>query len=125
MQGGTGLLLVLLAAIVLIVVLIVKVRVHAFLALMAACFVVGLGSGMPLADIAGSLEKGVGGTLGFLAAIIGLGSILGKMLEESGGAERIAQTLLNTLGKQRASWVMMLVGFIAGIPCFSRSVSSC
>ena len=50
MQGGTGLLLVLLAAIVLIVVLIVKVRVHAFLALMAACFVVGIGSGMPLAD---------------------------------------------------------------------------
>ncbi|MFC6283034.1 MULTISPECIES: GntT/GntP/DsdX family permease [Polaromonas] len=118
MQGGTGLLLVLLAAIVLIVVLIVKVRVHAFLALMAACFVVGIGSGMPLADIVGSLEKGVGGTLGFLAAIIGLGSILGKMLEESGGAERIAQTLLHTLGKQRASWVMMLVGFIAGIPVF-------
>lgn len=85
---------------------------------MAACFVVGIGSGMPLADIVGSLEKGVGGTLGFLAAIIGLGSILGKMLEESGGAERIAQTLLHTLGKQRASWVMMLVGFIAGIPVF-------
>lgn len=118
MQGGTGLLLVLLAAIVLIVVLIVKVRVHAFLALMAACFVVGIGSGMPLTEIAGSFEKGMGGTLGFLAAIIGLGSILGKMLEESGGAERIAQTLLDTLGKQRASWVMMLVGFIAGIPVF-------
>ena len=118
MHGGTGLLLVLLAAIVLIVVLIVKVRVHAFLALMAACFVVGIGSGMPLTEIAGSFEKGVGGTLGFLAAIIGLGSILGKMLEESGGAERIAQTLLDSLGKQRASWVMMLVGFIAGIPVF-------
>lgn len=115
---GTGLLLVLLAAIVLIVLLILKARVHAFLALMAACFVVGVGSGMPLAEIAGSFEKGVGNTLGFLAGIIGLGSILGKMLEESGGAERIAQTLLDSLGKQRASWVMMLVGFIAGIPVF-------
>lgn len=118
MSGGSGSLLVLLAAILLIVVLIVKVRVHAFLALMGACFVVGVGSGMPLTQIVASFEKGVGGTLGFLAAIIGLGSILGKMLEESGGAERIAQTLLDSLGRQRASWVMMLVGFIAGIPVF-------
>lgn len=112
------LLLVLFSAIILIVFLIVKVRVHAFLALTAASFVVGIGSGMPLAQMASSYEKGVGGTLGFLATIIGLGGILGKMLEESGGAERIAQTLLSALGKERASWAMMLVGFIAGIPVF-------
>lgn len=118
MHNGPTLLLVLFSAIILIVFLIVKVRVHAFLALTAACFVVGIGSGMPLEQIASSFEKGVGGTLGFLAAIIGLGGILGKMLEESGGAERIAQTLLAALGKQRASWAMMLVGFIAGIPVF-------
>jgi GntP family gluconate:H+ symporter/D-serine transporter len=111
-------LLVLFSAIILIVFLIVKVRVHAFLALTAASFVVGIGSGMPLAQMASSYEKGVGGTLGFLATIIGLGGILGKMLEESGGAERIAQTLLSALGKERASWAMMLVGFIAGIPVF-------
>lgn len=118
MGGSAGLLLVLFVAIALIVVLIVKVRVHAFLALLAASFVVGLGTGMPLSSIASTFEKGVGGTLGFLAAIIGLGSILGKMLEESGGAERVAQTLLATLGERRATWVMMLVGFIAGIPVF-------
>lgn len=118
MVGSTSLLWVLLAAIAIIVVLIVRFRVHAFLALIAACAVVGVGSGMPLTSMLTSFEKGVGDTLGFLAAIIGLGSILGKMLEESGGAERIAQTLLAALGKQRASWVMMLVGFIAGIPVF-------
>jgi GntP family gluconate:H+ symporter/D-serine transporter len=118
MHSGPTLLLVLFCAIILIVFLIVKVRVHAFLALTAACFVVGIGSGMPLTQIASAFEKGVGGTLGFLAAIIGLGGILGKMLEESGGAERIAQTLLSALGKERASWAMMLVGFIAGIPVF-------
>jgi GntP family gluconate:H+ symporter/D-serine transporter len=73
---------------------------------------------MPLAQLVTAYEKGVGGTLGFLATIIGLGGILGKMLEESGGAERIAQTLLSALGKERASWAMMLVGFIAGIPVF-------
>lgn len=118
MHSGPTLLLVLFCAIILIVFLIVKVRVHAFLALTAASFVVGIGSGMPLAQMAASYEKGVGGTLGFLATIIGLGGILGKMLEESGGAERIAQTLLRALGKERASWAMMLVGFIAGIPVF-------
>ncbi|CAI9008649.1 gluconate:H+ symporter [Pseudomonas chlororaphis] len=118
MQSSGALLWVLLAAIVMIVVLIVRFRVHAFLALIAACGLVGVGSGMPLNTMLESFQKGLGDTLGFLAAIIGLGSILGKMLEESGGAERIAQTLLNTLGEQRASWVMMLVGFIAGIPVF-------
>jgi GntP family gluconate:H+ symporter/D-serine transporter len=118
MHSGPTLLLVLFCAIILIVFLIVKVRVHAFLALTAASFVVGIGSGMPLAQMAAAYEKGVGGTLGFLATIIGLGGILGKMLEESGGAERIAQTLLSALGKERASWAMMLVGFIAGIPVF-------
>ena len=118
MHSGPTLLLVLFCAIALIVFLIVKVRVHAFLALTAASFVVGIGSGMPLVKIAASYEAGVGGTLGFLATIIGLGGILGKMLEESGGAERIAQALLSALGKERASWAMMLVGFIAGIPVF-------
>lgn len=60
----------------------------------------------------------MGGTLGFLALIIGFGSILGKMLEVSGGAERIADSLLHWLGHDRAAWVMMLIGFIAGIPVF-------
>ena len=118
MHEEAGLLLILAAAIGLIVLLVVKFRVHSFLALMLASFVVGAGAGMPLASIADSFEKGMGGTLGFLAAVIGLGSILGKMLEVSGGAERIAKTLLSTLGEQRASWTMMLVGFIVGIPVF-------
>lgn len=60
----------------------------------------------------------MGGTLGFLALVIGFGSILGKMLEVSGGAERIADSLLHWLGRDRAAWVMMLIGFIAGIPVF-------
>jgi GntP family gluconate:H+ symporter/D-serine transporter len=118
MQESTWLLGVLFASIALIIFLIMKVRLHAFIALVIACFVVGFGSGMPVAKIISTLESGIGGTLGFLIAIIGLGGILGKILEESGGAERLAKTLLDNLGSKRAHWVMAIVGAIAGIPVF-------
>ncbi|WP_260955739.1 GntP family permease [Pseudomonas citri] len=118
MQESTWLLGVLFSSIVLIIVLIMKVRVHAFIALMIACFVVGAGAGMPIAKIVTTLESGIGGTLGFLIAIIGLGGVLGKILEESGGAERLAKTLLDNLGSRRAHWVMAIVGALAGIPVF-------
>ncbi|BAP44326.1 GntP family permease [Pseudomonas sp. 21LCFQ02] len=117
-MSPTTSLLILGAAIVTIVVMIGRFRIHPFLALLTASLMVGVGAGMaPLAVLA-AIEKGVGGTLGFLAGIIGLGSILGKLLEVSGGARRIAEALLSSLGSQRAAWVMMLVGFIVGIPVF-------
>lgn len=118
MDHSSWLLLVLLAAVIAIVLLIIKVKVHAFLTLIIACFGVGLGSGMDLPDVVDAIEKGIGGTLGNLIAIIGLGGILGKVLEESGGAERLAKTLLHHLGARRAHWVMAAVGAIAGIPVF-------
>lgn len=109
---------ILIVAIAIIVILIVKCKLHASIALVLAAFFVGVTTGMPIATLPDVIEKGVGGTLGFLTLIIGFGAILGKMLEVSGGAERIASTLLEKLGKSRATWVMMLVGFIAGIPVF-------
>jgi len=118
MQESTWLLGVLFTSIALIIILIMKARLHAFLALVIACFVVGFGAGMPVSKIISTLESGIGGTLGFLIAIIGLGGILGKILEESGGAERLAKTLLDNLGSKRAHWVMAIVGAIAGIPVF-------
>lgn len=114
----TSSLLILGASILLIVVLISKWRIHPFLALLAASLLVGIGTGMTPTAILSAFEKGVGSTLGFLAGIIGLGSILGKLLEESGGAKRIATTLLQRMGEKNAAWAMMLVGFIAGIPVF-------
>lgn len=118
MGSTTVMLSVLLLAILLIIFLILKVRLHAFVSLIIACIFVGFAMGMPLAKIGTSIEAGMGGTLGFLATVLGLGTILGKMLEVSGGAERLARTLINTLGKKRAHWAMMVVGFIAGIPVF-------
>jgi len=118
-MGTSGaMLMVLLVSIALIVFLIMKVRLHAFVSLILACFFLGLATGMPLANIAGSIEAGMAGTLGFLATILGLGTILGKMMEVSGGAERLARTLIEALGRDRAHWAMMIVGFICGIPVF-------
>lgn len=118
-MGTEFLICILLAGIGLIILLITKFKLHAFLALILAALFMALCTGVPLAKIIPSLEEGVGGTLGFIALVIGLGSILGKMLEVSGGANVIAQTMIRKMGQKRASWAMMLVGFIAGIPVFS------
>ncbi|MBZ7994488.1 TRAP transporter large permease subunit [Campylobacter canadensis] len=117
-MSNLALISVLIASIVLVVFCIAKLKIHAFLSLSLASIFVALITGVDLLKIGSIIENGVGGTLGFLAVIIGCGSILGKMLEVSGGAEKIALSLLNLLGKKRADVVMMLVGFIAGIPVF-------
>lgn len=108
---------VLISSILLIVISIVKLKLHPFLALLLSSFYVGILMGMkPLAMIS-AIEDGIGGTLGFLAAVIGLGTILGKMMEVSGAAERIGITL------QKCRWlspevIMVLVGLICGITLF-------
>lgn len=109
---------VLIAAIALIVVLIMKVRLQAFVALTIAGLTLGIAAGMPLDKVATSFQTGMGGTLGFLATVLGLGTILGKMLEISGGAQRLAQTLIRAFGERNAHWAMMIVAFICGIPVF-------
>ncbi|WP_110955117.1 GntT/GntP/DsdX family permease [Anaerosinus massiliensis] len=118
MESSIFLLGVLFAAIGLIVFFIMKARLHAFLSLIIACMFVGIATGMPLVKISASIEAGMASTLGFLATILGLGTILGKMLEISGGAERLARTMIDILGKKNAQWAMMIVAFVAGIPVF-------
>ncbi|KGI56982.1 GntT/GntP/DsdX family permease [Campylobacter sp. MIT 97-5078] len=113
-----SLICILILAIVFIILAITKLKIHAFLALSLASIFVALLTKIPLEKIADILEKGVGGTLGFLAVIIGCGAILGKMLEVSGGARVVANSLLSLFGKERADIAMILVGFIAGIPVF-------
>ena len=109
---------VLIAAIALIVILIMKVKLQAFVALTIAGLTLGIAAGMPLDKVATSFQTGMGGTLGFLATVLGLGTILGKMLEISGGAQRLAQTLIKSFGERNAHWAMMIVAFICGIPVF-------
>lgn len=108
----------LLSAIMLVVFLIMRAHIQAFVSLIIVCFYVGFVTGMPLNGICKSIEAGMGSTLGFLATVLGFGSILGKMLETSGGAERLARTLIHHFGQKRANWAMMFVGLITGIPVF-------
>ena len=117
-MGSTGMLIILALAILLIIFLTVRVKLHAFVALLTACFFIGFATGMPFAKILGSIEGGMGGFLGMLAPILALGAIVGKMMEISGGAERLARTLINKLGKKNAHWALMIVGYICGIPVF-------
>lgn len=105
-------------SIVIIVVLCVYFKIHAFVALTAACLFLALTQGMELSSIVRAFELGLGNTLGFLAPVLALGAVLGKLMEISGGAERLAQTLINLLGKSNAHWAMLIVGYICGIPVF-------
>lgn len=102
----------------LIVLLIMKAKLNAFLALTISALLLGLCSGMQLSKVVGSFETGVGNTLSSLTAVIGLGTILGKMLEVSGGAQKLANTLINRFGKKRARYLLAIVAYLCGIPMF-------
>jgi gluconate:H+ symporter, GntP family len=103
--------------IALIVVLIVWLRLHAFLALTVGALVVGAGSGIPLGKVTASYEAGVGGVLGYVGVLIALGAMVGKLLADSGGADKVVDTLLR--GRPATlPWKMALIASIIGIPMF-------
>src|SRR6195952_2417039 len=103
--------------IAIIVVLIVWLKMHAFIALTVGALVVGAGSGIPLEKVTGSYETGVGGVLGYVGVLIALGAMVGKLLADSGGADKVVDTLLR--GSPRTlPWKMALIAAIIGIPMF-------
>lgn len=104
--------------IALLLLLVIYLRIAAFVALILVSLVVGLGAGMPLDAIIQSVKNGMGGTLGFVAIVVGLGAILGQLLEATGGISQFAQTLIQRFGESRAQWSLGLVGFIVAIPVF-------
>jgi len=106
------------AGITLLLVMILRYKVQAFISLLVASIVVGLIAGMPPPTILKSMQDGMAGTLGFVATVVGLGAILGQILESSGGAESMALTLVRAFGEKRAPWALMLAGFLIAIPVF-------
>ena len=105
-------------AILLLLFLVLKLKIHAFISLIIVSMFVGIASGLPLSDVIDSIQEGMGSTLGFVATVVGLGAIFGQVLEASGGAESIAVTLIKKFGKERATWALVISGFIIAIPVF-------
>jgi GntP family gluconate:H+ symporter len=107
-----------LLAVVVLIVLIARFKINAFISLFGISLALAAVSGMPLQNIVKSFETGLGNTLGHIAIVVALGTMLGKMMAESGGADRIAHTLIRIFGEDRIEWAMVVVGFIVGLPVF-------
>lgn len=105
-------------AIALILVLVIRFKVHAFLTLIVVSLATALVSGIPIDGIVPTLITGFGGTLGTVALLIGLGSMLGKLVEHSGGAKVLAEKLVSVFGEKRAVFALGLASLIMGFPIF-------
>ncbi|EFW37087.1 transporter, gluconate:H+ symporter family [Treponema phagedenis F0421] len=110
--------MLLVVSVAVLLILVIKVKLHAFVALLVVSIFMGLASGMDVSKVMGSIERGMGGTLGFIATVVGLGAMFGKMLEVSGGAQRLAVTFIKSFGVEKAPWAMVTSGFLVSIPVF-------
>ncbi|MGG1419692.1 gluconate permease GntP [Bacillus subtilis] len=97
---------------------IMGLKLNTFISLLVVSFGVALALGMPFDKVVSSIEAGIGGTLGHIALIFGLGAMLGKLIADSGGAQRIAMTLVNKFGEKNIQWAVVIASFIIGIALF-------
>lgn len=104
--------------IIALLILIMGLKLNTFISLIIVSFGVALALGMPLDEIVTTIEAGLGGTLGHLALIFGLGAMLGKLIADSGGAQRIAMTLVNKFGEKNIQWAVVAASFIIGVALF-------
>lgn len=111
----------LLVAVFVLVYLVLKTRVHAFVAMLIASAIAGLVGGMPVNETLGAITKGFGGTLGGIGIVIGLGVMMGSILEVSGAAEKMAYSFIKVLGKKKEEWALAITGYIVSIPIFVDS----
>lgn len=118
MTADARLLLYALLAVITLIVLIARLKLHPFVALVSVSLAMGVASGMNPGVAVKSFQDGVGNVLGFIAIVVALGTMLGKMMAESGAATRIAITLIDLFGERRVHWAIMFVAFIVGIPVF-------
>ncbi|KGD79145.1 gluconate transporter [Pantoea vagans] len=102
----------------LLLLLMIRFKLNGFIALILVALAVGVMQGMPVNKVITSIKAGVGGTLGSLALIMGFGAMLGKLLADCGGAQRIATTLIEKFGTKHIQWALVLTGFIVGFALF-------
>ncbi len=115
---GSTLILLTLASVALLLALILVVRMHAFVALLAASIMLGLTAGMEPVSVAEAIKAGMGDALGKIAIILALGAMIGRFVEYSGGGRVLANWFLGKFGMERASWAVLTAAFIIGLPIF-------
>ncbi len=105
-------------SILVLVLLITWLKFNPFLAFLISSILAGFLLGIPPEQIAGSIQKGIGGLLGDLVIVIVMGAMLGKLVAESGAAQKISDTLMSIFGIKNVTWAMMVTGLVVGIPLF-------
>jgi len=116
--NGTYLVILTAATLAFLLALILFAKLHAFLALLISSMTMGLAAGMPPDKVLKSIQTGFGEALGFIAVVIGLGAMIGRFLEYSGGGRALADYMLEKFGKERAAWAMLCAAFLVGLPIF-------
>ncbi|MDD4112024.1 MAG: GntP family permease [Herbinix sp.] len=119
--SGSQMLIGLGIGILALILMILKTKIHVFLALIIAAVIVGIVGGLEPSATISAITSGFGGTLGSIGIIIGFGVMMGKMLELSGAAEKMALTFLKLFGKGREEWALSITGFLVSIPIFCDS----
>lgn len=117
-MSATFLILLTLVSILAILLLIIVVRMQAFIALLLVSLIAAVVGGIPIAEIADTIRDGMGSTLGYIAVVIGVGTMIGEMLQVSGGANQIANTIVRGFGENKAPWALSVIGLIVSIPVF-------
>lgn len=116
---GAGVLLTIAAvAVAVLLFLIIKLKMHAFVALIVVSFITGLAAGIPFGDLAEVAVSFFGSTLGQVALLVGLGAMIGRILEVTGGAQVLADTMISRFGEQRAPFALGVAALLFGVPIF-------
>ncbi|ACS84040.1 gluconate:H+ symporter [Musicola paradisiaca] len=102
----------------LLLILMIGFKINGFIALILVAALVGVGEGMAPLKVMSSIQSGIGGTLGGLSMILGFGAMLGRLISDTGAAQRIATTLIHHFGKSRIQWALVITGLIVGLAMF-------
>lgn len=113
-------LLIIALGVLLLLILIMRFKLNTFISLIIVSFIVALLLGIPMSDVVGSIESGLGGTLGHIGLIFGMGAMLGRLIADAGGANRIATTLIDRFGESASNGPFYSPLSSSGLRCFSK-----
>src|SRR3982751_2646830 len=116
--NGNYLIILTISTLLFLLFMILVAKLHAFLALLISAMAMGLASGMAPDKVLKSIQTGFGDALGFIAVVLGLGAMIGRFLEHSGGGRALADWLLLKFGSDKAPWAVLIASFLVGLPIF-------